>query len=128
MVFPRDYKIKFSAILALAAVAAVANAQTCWQQLQTCKTDAVNKDIALGQCQEAEEQCTSEKSQSAEQARCWQCAYTEVQRCVDASGGDRAFPGCYKNGLRMRKFCLEGQSCGYERPGEFRLFRFQNHE
>ncbi|KAK3818268.1 MAG: hypothetical protein JOS17DRAFT_757461 [Linnemannia elongata] len=120
--------MKFSTILALAAVAAVANAQTCWQQLQTCKIDEVNKGIALGQCQDAEQQCSSEKSQNAEQARCWQCAYTEVQRCVDASGGDRAFPGCYKNGLRMRKFCLEGQPCGYERPGEFRFLRFQNNE
>ena len=120
--------MKFSVILALAAVAAVANAQTCWQQLQTCMTDGVNKDIALLQCQEAEEQCAAEKGQSSEQARCWQCAYTEVQRCVDASGGDRAFSGCYRNGLRMRKFCLEGQPCGYERPGEFQLFHFQNQE
>ncbi|KAG0273087.1 hypothetical protein BGZ96_005022 [Linnemannia gamsii] len=120
--------MKFSTILALAAVAAVVNAQTCWQQLQTCKTDGVSKDIALGQCQEAEDLCNSEKSQSAEQARCWQCAYTEVQRCVDASGGDKAFPGCYKNGLRMRKFCLEGQPCGYERPGEFRLTHFWNEQ
>ncbi|KAG0304177.1 hypothetical protein BGZ97_001601 [Linnemannia gamsii] len=120
--------MKFTVILALAAVATVANGQTCWQLLQTCKNDGVNKDIALLQCQEAEQQCASEKSQNAEQARCWQCAYTEVQRCVNASGGDKSFPLCYKNGLRMRKFCLEGQPCGYERPGEIHFSHFLSQE
>ncbi|KAG0271900.1 hypothetical protein BGZ95_000225 [Linnemannia exigua] len=117
--------MKFSALLVLAAITAVANAQGCWDQLETCQTSAVKKDIALGRCQESEKQCRTEKVQDAEQARCWQCAYTEVQRCVDASGGNAAFPGCYKNGLRMRKFCLEGKPCGYERPGELRYFQYQ---
>ncbi|KAG0227927.1 hypothetical protein BGW41_003592 [Actinomortierella wolfii] len=120
--------MKFSAILILVTIATVANAQGCWSMLETCKSDGVKKDIALGKCQEAEQNCSAEKNQSAEQARCWKCAYTEVQRCVNASGGNSAFPICYKNGLRMRKFCLEGKPCGYERPGELHRFRFQDEE
>ncbi|KAG0375009.1 hypothetical protein BGX24_009649 [Mortierella sp. AD032] len=117
--------MKFSAILVLAAIAAVTSAQTCWDQLDECQIDSVKKRGELRRAQDAEKQCRTEKAADAEQARCWQCAYTEVQRCVDASGGNPSFPGCYKNGLRMRKFCLEGQKCGYERPGEIGFFQYQ---
>ncbi|KAF9370817.1 hypothetical protein CPC16_003456 [Podila verticillata] len=100
--------MKIFAIVALAAVAAVAHAQTtCWNQLRTCKSEALEKDISLGECQENMDQCQAEKANNAEETRCWKCAYTEVQRCVDASG-DGNWSTCYKNGLRMRKFCLEG--------------------
>lgn len=117
-VCPSQYldTMKISAIVALAAVIAVAQAQTCWTQLKDCKTQALDKEIDLGQCRE-------ELTNSGEETRCWKCAYTEVQRCVDASGGGY-WSTCYKNGLRMRKFCLEGKPCGYERPGELNL-RFQ---
>ncbi|KAG0037358.1 hypothetical protein BGZ82_002647 [Podila clonocystis] len=148
--------MKFLTVVALAAVAAVASAQTtCWNQLKACKTDVIDREIDLAQCDDEKntceyekntcenekdtcenakntcenekKTCENEKKTNTEQARCWQCAYTEVQRCVDASG-QNSWPGCYKNGLRMRKFCLEGQPCGYERPGEFRHLRFQINE
>ncbi|KAG0086730.1 hypothetical protein BGZ93_006745 [Podila epicladia] len=115
--------MKISTVVAVAMVAAVTNAQTCWDQLKTCKNLVTDKEIEAAQCQDAyqqcqvdNKQCQIEKGQDTEQARCWKCAYTEVRRCVDASRGyPNVWEVCYNNALNKHyNNCIKGWPCGAE--------------
>ncbi|KAF8928722.1 hypothetical protein BGZ52_002987 [Haplosporangium bisporale] len=116
--------MKISAIVAIAVVAAVTNAQqTCWNQLKSCKNEIVDKEIEAAECQDAYQQCQAEKGRDSEQARCWKCAYTEVRRCVDATsaGYPNVWEVCYNNALNKHyNNCMKGWQCGAELHYRFR--------
>ncbi|CAO3568762.1 unnamed protein product [Mortierella alpina] len=108
-----------------------------WSDLKTCRSDVAGLKTDLDQCQDAKAncqaqntQCSNAIAQAQKEAYCWECAYKEVQACMDATTGScsNVYAVCYPNALKIREKCLTipGYTCG----SHFRSsrYRFQLNE
>ncbi|KAF9979718.1 hypothetical protein BGZ75_009302 [Mortierella antarctica] len=116
-------KIVFG-LAALPLVMALVSAD-CWSDLRSCRVGNANLQVAVDQCQEEKAQCTDSITKSNKEAYCWECAYKEVQACMDATTGscDSNYAVCYPNALKIREKCLTYPS--YTCGEHFRSFRYQ---